>query len=199
VRPRLLPREIMADQGDGRAWLRPVWQSIPRAWFLTVTLLFAWLIVSLWLDDDGYLLGLDGLNLIIHEAGHFLCSWFGDTLELYGGTILQLTVPLLFAVAFTRRAEAQGVALASVWFFQNFLNVARYMADARVQLLPLVGGGEHDWYAILSRWHLLRYDTRLAAVLRAAGWVGMFASYAWFAWQGRRDPRGARVASHEPD
>jgi len=89
-----------------------------------VTLLFAWLIVSLWLDDDGYLLGLDAAsNLIIHEAGHFLFSWFGDTLELYGGTVFQLAVPLLFAVAFTRRAEAQGVALANVWFFQNFLNV----------------------------------------------------------------------------
>jgi hypothetical protein len=192
----LLPRETAA-QNDIWARLRPEWSPVPRAWLVTVTLLFMWLIVALWLDDDGYLLGLDGLNLIIHEAGHFLFAWFGDTLELYGGTLLQLAVPLLFVPAFARRGEAQGVALAGVWFFENFLNVARYMADARVQVLPLVGGGEHDWYAILMRWRLLQYDTRLAAVLRAVGWIGMFATYAWFVWQWRRTHQVARAPAHD--
>ena len=197
VRPRLLPRAIMAEPDRGWPQLRPVWQPVPSAWFVTVTLLFAWLVVSLWLDDDGYLLGLDGLNLIVHEAGHFLFVWFGDTLELYGGTLLQLAVPLLIALAFARQGEGQGVALAGIWFFQSFLNVARYVADARVQLLPLVGGGGHDWYAILSRWHVLRHDTRLAGLLRAAGWAGMLATYAWFAWRWHRDRRNAKAATDE--
>jgi hypothetical protein len=197
VRPRLLPREIGASADHGWPQLRPTWQPVPSAWLVTVTLLFVWLVVALWLDDDGYLLGLDSLNLIVHEAGHFLFVWFGETLELYGGTLLQLAVPLLIAATFARRGEAQGVALAGIWFFQNFLNVARYMADARVQLLPLVGGGGHDWYAILSRWHLLRYDTRLAGLLRAAGWAGMFASYAWLVWRWRRDQRSARAVTEE--
>jgi hypothetical protein len=176
---------------------RPEWQPIRRAWFVTVTVLFVWLLLALWRDDDGYLLGLDGLNLIIHEGGHFLFVWFGETLELYGGTLLQLAVPLVLVLACARRGEAPGVALAGVWFFQNFLNVARYMADARVQLLPLVGGGGHDWFAILARWHLLAYDTRLAAVLRTAGWIGMFASYGWFLWRWLRDRQAGRVAPDE--
>ncbi len=184
---QLLPRPISNDEESGWARLRPEWRPVPLAWFVSVTLLVAWLLVSLWADDDGYLLGLDGLNLIIHEGGHFLFVWFGETLELYGGTLLQLAVPLTLVLAFARRGEAQGSALAGVWFFQNFLNVARYMADARAQELPLVGGGGHDWYAILGSWGLLEYDTRLAGILRAAGWLGMLATYAWFAWRWYQD------------
>ncbi len=191
MRPRLLPRETANDGELLWASLRPEWQPTTRAWFVTVSVLFAWLLLALLRDDDGYLLGLDGLNLIIHEGGHFLFVWFGETLELYGGTLLQLAVPLAIALAFVRRGERPGVALAGVWFFQNFLNVARYMADARAQVLPLVGGGGHDWFAILSSWHLLRYDTRLAAILRAAGWIGMLAAYGWFLWRWLGERRSA--------
>ena len=195
MRPRLVPRPLPEDNGQPPwDWL-PRWQRVSTGWFVTVCVLCAWLFVALWTDDDGYLSGLDGLNLIIHEGGHFVFFWFGRTLELYGGTILQLAVPLALAVAFVRRAEAPGVSLCLVWFFQNFLNVARYLGDARAQELPLVGGGEHDWFNILGRWHLLRYDTRIAAVLRAIGWLGMIAAWAWLAWRWLRDRRS--TASRE--
>lgn len=38
-----------------------------------------------------------------------------------------------------------GLAMAWVWLGENLLNIARYLGDARAQVLPLVGGGEHDW------------------------------------------------------
>jgi hypothetical protein len=197
MRARLLPRAIDTDGEPWWAWLLPEWRPVSRGWFVTVTLLCAWLFLELLTDDDGYLLGLDGLNLIVHEGGHFLFVWFGDTAELYGGTLLQLIVPVALALAFVRRREMPGFTLATVWFFQNFLNVARYMADARAQELPLVGGGGHDWFAILASWRLLQYDTRLAGALRAAGWIGMLATYVWFLWrwlQGRGISRAARDA-----
>ena len=62
--------------------------------------------------------------------------------------------------------------------------------------LPLVGGGDHDWNTILTRWHLLQYDTRIAAVLRLAGWFGIAATCAWVAWRAWRDR--CRLAA-EPD
>ena len=64
-----------------------------------------------------------------------------------------------------------------MWFFENWLNIARYMADARAQELPLVGGGDHDWANIFGRWGLLAHDTQIAAVVRAIGWGGMTAAY----------------------
>jgi hypothetical protein len=37
--------------------------------------------------------------------------------------------------------------------------------------LPLVGGGLHDWNTLLGRFHLLEYDTILAAIVKALGWT----------------------------
>ncbi len=53
--------------------------------------------------------------------------------------------------------------------------------------LPLVGGGDHDWNTILTQWGLLQCDTRIAAVLRLAGWLGIAATCAWVVWRSWRD------------
>ena len=56
-------------------------------------------------------------------------------------------------------------------------------ADERAQVFSLVGGGEHDWFNILYRWHMLYYDTHLATLLRIAGWTGLTAAWCWLVWQ----------------
>jgi hypothetical protein len=76
-----------------------------------------------------------------------------------------------------------GFAAALIWFFENWFNIARYMADARKQELPLVGGGDHDWFTIFARWHLLQYDTRIAAALNLAGWIGIAITCVWVLWR----------------
>ena len=50
-----------------------------------------------------------------------------------------------------------------------------------------MGGGDHDWSTILTRWGLLQYDTRIAAVLRLAGGLGIAAASAWVACRAWRD------------
>jgi hypothetical protein len=70
--------------------------------------------------------------------------------------------------------------VTGIWFFQNLLNIAAYMADARTQALPLVGGGDHDWLNILARWNALASDTRLARIVRGIGWIGMVGFWGWF-------------------
>ena len=61
------------------------------------------------------------------------------------------------------------------------------MADARTMVLPLVGGGDHDWNTILRRWGLLQYDTRLASALIVAAWIGMISACCWVLWRARQD------------
>jgi len=141
-------------------------------------------------DADGFILLLDGANLAFHEAGHLVFGLLGSTLGLYGGTLGQLVFPIAAAVSFRRRQQAVGVALSGVWFFQNFLNIARYMADARTQVLPLVGGGEHDWYHIFSRWGLLERDTAVAAITQTIGWLGMIGCVVWLWRRFRVQPSG---------
>jgi hypothetical protein len=68
------------------------------------------------------------------------------------------------------------------------MNIGRYMADARAQVLPLVGGGEHDWTEIFSRWGVLPLDTRIGGFTRFLGLVLMAYALIWL-WRriGSRD------------
>jgi hypothetical protein len=90
---------------------------------------------------------------------------------------------VVLAVSFWRKREAISFAVSVIWFFENWLNIARYMADARVQELPLVGGGDHDWARIFGRWNVLNHDTQIAAVVRTIGWLGMGAACIWVIWR----------------
>ena len=139
------------------------------------------------LSRESWVPVLDSLNLVFHEAGHPLFGIFGwETLTILGGTLMQLLVPLLVMVAAWGRRQAAGTALAACWFFQNFHTIARYMADAREQVLPLVGGGEHDWFNLFLRWGCLERDTAIARNVHILGWLGMLASAAWLIWRWTR-------------
>ena len=85
---------------------------------------------------------------------------------------LPATLPLIVAASFWRRRDAFATSIALVWLFQNFFNIARYMADARARVLPLVGG-DHDWTEIFTRWHVLHLDTRIAGLVGVLGWAGL--------------------------
>lgn len=145
--------------------------------------------VLLFLSEPGFVFIVDHANLLFHEAGHPIVGLFSQRLETYGGTMGQLTFPVVLAVSFWRKGEAVSFAASMIWFFENWLNIARYMADARAQVLPLVGGGDHDWARIFGRWHVLQHDTQIAAVVRTIGWLGMIAACLWAGWMwwsGRR-------------
>ena len=81
-------------------------------------------------DRTGFLV-IDYANLMIHEGGHFFFSWFGHTIMILGGTLGELIVPLLCAAFFWWKRETTAVAFCSFWFFENFLYIGTYMADAR--------------------------------------------------------------------
>jgi len=117
------------------------------------------------LFGDGWVPVLDSANLAFHEAGHPLFGLLGERWMVYGGTLMQLAMPAAVVWQFHRTGHVVGKSFATVWLGENLLNIARYMADARAQVLPLVGG-DHDWTEILGRWGLLAADTRLAGLLR---------------------------------
>lgn len=132
---------------------------------------------------------LDLANLLFHEAGHPIYGMLSERLAVYGGTMGQLTFPVILAVSFWRKRKAVSFAAVVIWLFENFLNIARYMADARALALPLVGGGEHDWNDIFYRWKVLSYDVEIAAVTRAIGWIGIAAGAGFVLWRAYVDLR----------
>ncbi len=132
---------------------------------------------------------LDSANLALHEAGHPLTGLVSNRAAVYGGTLFQLAFPVAVAAHFYRRGHLAGAAAGAVWLGENLLNVARYMADARSQALPLVGGGDHDWAEIFGRWHIVHLDTRVAGLTRFAAVLLMAAAIVWLyrRWKAGRE------------
>ena len=137
---------------------------------------------------DGFVPVLDHANLAFHEAGHLVFGLLGPTLGLYGGTLGQLVFPAVVAGRGLLRQQDFEVALGLGWALQNLPNIARYMADARTQALPLVGGGIHDWTLILGRWGLLEWDQTLAFMLNLLAAVGFLVVAAWVLRPSSRSP-----------
>jgi hypothetical protein len=163
---------------SGYSW-KPVSRPALAAWliFYTGFLIYAF-------QARGGYLFIDSANLVVHEGGHNLFGWFGPTLGLWGGTLLQWLVPFLLAVYFFTQRETAGFIFSLFFFFENWLYTATYMADARAQVLPLVTTGdpefaEHDWFAIFSSLGVLDRDTQIASIVRALGWCGMIGCVLW--------------------
>ncbi|MGH8629703.1 MAG: hypothetical protein ACREU7_02915 [Burkholderiales bacterium] len=143
--------------------------------FVVLFLPIAWLAHS----GERWVPLLDSANLVFHEAGHPLLGLLSDRLTVYGGTLGQLALPLAVAATFWWRRLAVSFAFALGWIAENLWNIARYMADARARVLPLVGSGEHDWTEIFLRWGALDADLTVAGATRLAGWVLLLAAAAW--------------------
>lgn len=124
---------------------------------------------------------LDALDLAIHETGHLVFAPFGEFLQMLGGTLFQLIVPVTFAWYFWKRRDRFAAAVVLFWVAQNFWNIARYIADARAQELPLVGGGEHDWAYLLGTLGWLRHDQTLSTSVSAFGFL-IFVASTWLGW-----------------
>lgn len=112
---------------------------------------------------------LDGVDLAIHETGHIVFSPFGEVMTALGGTLFQLIIPITFVVYFWRRNDRYAAGFALWWVAQNLWNISVYIADARAQELPLVGGGEHDWTFLLGQAGWLARDVALGQAVHATG------------------------------
>jgi hypothetical protein len=178
------------------------WKTISRPALLAWLLFYGGFLVYAFSAHGGFLF-IDSANLVVHEGGHNLFGWFGPTLGLWGGTLLQWLVPFLLAAYFFSQRETAGFVFCTFFFFENWLYTATYMADARAQILPLVTTGdpdfvEHDFYRIFTDLGVLNYDTKIAAVVRVLGWCGMLAVVAWLFARSRRTWNATTRNGREP-
>ena len=166
-----------------QAALEEDWQPVSKAALIGWLVFYGLFLLHAITSKTGFLI-IDNVNLIVHEGGHLLFGWLGPTPGLWGGTLNELLVPLALALFFAFHRQTTGAAFAAFFFFENFLYISVYMADARMQALPLVTvgdteAGEHDWFRIFSSLGLLQQDTVIAAAVKAVGWLGMLATIGW--------------------
>jgi hypothetical protein len=134
-------------------------------------------------------------NLVFHEAGHVLFSLFGRFMTVLGGSLFQVLVPVVCAVAFLRQRDVFAAAVCSWWAGQNLLDLAPYIADARALQLVLLGGHTgaevegHEWENLLTALGWMQHDRTLGL---AAHWLGLAIMATAIAWGAMHLARSGR-------
>ena len=126
-------------------------------------------------------------NLVFHEAGHLIFSPLGQFMTVLGGSLMQVLIPVVAAMAFIRQEQTFGAAICVWWAGQNLVDLAPYIADARALQLVLLGGRTgaevegHDWEFILTRLRLLHRDQAIGLAAHAFGMAIMIGALAFAA------------------
>lgn len=114
---------------------------------------------------------IDNANLVFHEAGHTIFSFFGELIQVAAGSAFQVALPLGIAAYFFRSGRTASGSICLMWAGQSLLNVSVYAADASEMALPLLGGDStaHDWNYLLGRFGLLDRVADVSNSLYGAG------------------------------
>ncbi len=111
--------------------------------------------------------------LYIHEAGHFLFSFFGRTLMIMGGSLNQILAPAAWYIV----AKREGSPLSNVALFFTGVSIADvsvYVKDAGMLVLPLIGGlskTHHDWANLLNDWEMIEYGSVIGEMMFWCGFL----------------------------
>jgi hypothetical protein len=166
---------------DVRRWCDGRWWQVR----LPVLLFLAWI----WMRHTGdaeYQSIFKGLNLGIHELGHFVFAPFGDLMAALGGSLLQCLVPTIAIGMFIQQRDWFAVSFAWGWLGTNYFELVPYVGDAVRMQLPLVtpGGGHpiHDWNYILGDLGWLRHTEAVAGAHRFAAHLCLAVCIATMSW-----------------
>ncbi|MGH7469683.1 MAG: hypothetical protein ACRENP_17170 [Longimicrobiales bacterium] len=156
---------------------------------LPLLIYFAWVFRN-HLNNPFYNSLPGGLNLVIHELGHFLWAPLGQFWSILGGSLTQCLVPVVVAGLFVRQRDYFAVAVTFCWLSTNLFGVATYAADALTQQLPLVSpvGDDpiHDWGFLLTKWQKLSRAAQIGDWLRNAASASMLIGLGgggWILWR----------------
>lgn len=109
--------------------------------------------------------------LYIHEAGHLLFSVFGRTMNILGGSLLQVLAPAVWYV--TALSEGSRLRFTALFFTGlSLMDVSIYMKDAAMLQLPLIGGlssTHHDWKNLFEQWDLINESGMLGEMVFWSG------------------------------
>ena len=124
--------------------------------------------------------------ILFHEAGHVVFMPFGEALRVAGGTLGQLLMPLVCAVALHRRGDNFGAAVCLAWMGMSLMDASVYAYDAANPVLPLIGGGTgsdsfHDFVFLFERYGQLGHARGWAMAMKALGAIAVYAALAWAA------------------
>lgn len=134
-----------------------------KTWWMSVALFVLGLY---YFFDRGTYTIMDSADLVIHEGGHFFFAFMGEPLRMAGGTLMQILLPGGLAGYSFWADYRVATQLFLFWLGHNLINISVYAADARAQVLPLIGGpyARHDWHWMLGQLGILELDHTIGTV-----------------------------------
>lgn len=108
----------------------------------------------------------------VHEASHLAFAFFPSIITAAVGSIGEVIFTLLAVIAALKSRAYFALIFGCIWFMLAANSAGMYMADARSQLIPLVGFSnqpQHDWNYVFGQLGWLNADVFIGGALRGLG------------------------------
>ncbi|HEY8886576.1 MAG TPA: hypothetical protein VIM31_03720 [Candidatus Microsaccharimonas sp.] len=125
--------------------------------------------------DDSHNVFLSGLYFVefgVHEASHIVTAFLPPIATAAAGSVGEVLFTVLILLATIKGKAYFASVFAGLWVMLAMHNAGIYMADARSQLLPLIGPGEtvqHDWHFVFGQLGWLDKDTLIGGTVMTIG------------------------------
>jgi hypothetical protein len=155
--------------------------------YLIVALVVIWFGVSAaWHPTLGGF--LHGVNFLFHEAGHFFFRPFGQFIGTLGGTLGEMTFPIVCTIYFAYKKQRFSAFVTLMWLAHVLFGVSVYAGDAAATRLPLPENTYHDWNWMFRRLGILKYTTGISRLIYTAGLATLVGSTIGMLLHARHDP-----------
>jgi hypothetical protein len=125
--------------------------------------------------DDAHNILLSGLYLVefgVHEGSHIVTAWLPPIVTASAGSIGEVLFTVFVLIAAIKGRAYFAAVFAGLWVMFSMHNAGLYMADARAQLIPLIGPSEnpiHDWHFVFGQLGWLGNDTLIGGTVVNVG------------------------------
>lgn len=148
-------------------------------WYILIWLLFAYLYIQI-LDfhqesiTNPILAGMYFIQFGVHEVSHIVFSFLPSILTAAAGSLSEVAFTGLIVIAALRAKSYWAMIFGMLWLMMAMISMGNYMADARAQLIPLIGPSPdpiHDWYFVFGKLGWLNADVAIGAAMKVIGWI----------------------------
>lgn len=163
---------------------KSLWLYLPL-WLLFVYLFVQILHFQVTDIQNIVIAGLYFVEFGVHEMSHLLFAFLPSIFVAAAGSLGEITFTILIVIAAIKARAHFAIVFGGLWVMLAMNSVGRYMADARTQIIPLMGAGPepiHDWHFVFNELGWLPYDTLIGGFVRGLGDVIGIAAIAFGLW-----------------
>lgn len=110
----------------------------------------------------------------VHEAAHIVLMFAPPVVTAAAGSLSEIVFTSLLLWVSIRAKSYLATGFSLIWLMLALSSAGRYMADAKDQLIPLIGPGanpQHDWNFVFTELNLLEQSSVIGDAIRFGGYA----------------------------